>query len=415
MRTWFKITLAALLVTFVAADAMAARKVRATGFYRWQVGTIALPAQFVFSAPGQTGNPDIFIGFPNPDPMFDGDATLVGKSPAAITLPAGIAMGTYSALLPIMGTEIAQITSNFMFSAPAAMAGAGMFSAGGGPGSFSFCPASTAQGLPGAACPLTTMGAPALSAAPQGTQTRTGRIVYMGGGGFGGVSRLLAVGSINVTRARANFGFGSPIFQASHVPITGSMTRVTGGGYGLISTRPNPIANFTQPKTAPTTQGTIGPGQSGPVVTSMGALTSCPSTTMGGAYPNIPLTGTLACVVGAGPPLTNGAGTSSQTAFQFTTGTVLVQQTTNNAANGVGHLFTLTGSDARTARGIGNISMVSGMLASGITAAAVQTTAFQNTISMTISEKAPSMTTGGLAAAALLMVLGAGYALRRRF
>ena len=148
MRTWMKITLAVLLVAFMASDALAARKVRATGFYRWQVGTIALPAQFVFSAAGQTGNPDIFVGFPNGDPMFDGDASLVGKAPAGIILPAGIAMGTYSALLPIMGSDIAQITSNFTFSAPAAGFGDGMFSAGAGPAA-----SRSARPAPRRACP----------------------------------------------------------------------------------------------------------------------------------------------------------------------------------------------------------------------------------------------------------------------
>ena len=38
-----------------------------------------------------------------------------------------------------------------------------------------------------------------------------------------------------------------------------------------------------------------------------------------------------------------------------------------------------------------------------------------DTISLTISNKIPSMSAGGFAAAAVLMVLAAGYALRRRY
>ena len=38
-----------------------------------------------------------------------------------------------------------------------------------------------------------------------------------------------------------------------------------------------------------------------------------------------------------------------------------------------------------------------------------------DTISLTISKKTPSMSAGGFAAAAVLMVLAAGYAMRRRY
>ena len=167
----------------------------------------------------------------------------------------------------------------------------------------------------------------------------------------------------------------------------------------------------TQPRTAPTTNSVIPSTQAGPFVTSMGALTSCPSTTMGGAFPNIPLTGSLACVTGTGP-LLSGPGNTGRTAtgFPFTTGTVLVQWTTNTMTLG---LHTISGSDARTARGVGNISLVAGGLA---TNTFTMTASRQvSRIDITFSEKAPSITPGGIAAAAVLMVLAVGFTLRKRF
>jgi hypothetical protein len=109
------------------------------------------------------------------------------------------------------------------------------------------------------------------------------------------------------------------------------------------------------------------------------------------------------------------SGTTTNTGFPFTTGTILAQQSTNTAAGA--DYFTVTGSDARTPRGIGNITLVAGGLAlrtnnanpGGAAGGSV------DTISITISEKAPSISGVGLAAAALMMVLAAGYGLRRRF
>jgi hypothetical protein len=98
------------------------------------------------------------------------------------------------------------------------------------------------------------------------------------------------------------------------------------------------------------------------------------------------------------------------TGFPFTTGTVLVQNTTDPQING---LITITGSDSRTPRGVGNISMVAGGLSwnTFTTRNSRQT----SRITITFSEKTPSMTPGGIAAAAVLIVIATGYAMRRRF
>jgi hypothetical protein len=404
--------LALVVCVGLASDASAARKYQATGFQRANLGQINIPLQFVISAPTMIGGHSIHLGFPNDDAPLDFEITATGKSPANILFPTNAqgTMATFSALAPLMGTNNVQITTKFTFSGPVA---AVKFSPLGGPGSFSFCPGSV-QGLPGSACPLTSMGAPNLAAPPQGGGTRNGRIVYTGGGGFGGVAQTFLTGSGSVTAAAQGFGFGSPIFQAAHRTIANSGTQANGGAYGQTSTVMAAPQLYTQPRTQPTTNGTISAAQVGPNVTSMNALTSCPATSMGGAFPNIPLTGSLACVVGTGPPKIVAAATTLQTAFPWTTGTVLAQQTTNTFANGVGDIVTLTGSDARTPRGIGNITLVSGRIALRIS---VQTTTNTptGTLSLTISEKAPSMNAGGLAAAALLMVIGTGYVMRRRF
>ncbi len=408
------IAMAVLLVLGLATEAVAARKASATGFYRLGRGQVNLPMQFVLG--GSMHN--IPLGFPNDDAMINGDITLSGKAPANIIAPqSGLIMGGYSALLPLMGTNNVQITSMFtMFTAPGATGGL-VFNSMNGPGPFSFCPG-TVPGTPGAACPVSgTMTV--LSLPPQGTGTRNGRLIYLGGSGFGGVSQVFLDGGGLVTRPAQGFGFGSPIFQAAHEIFGGGGggLQAIGGPYGF--TDPNMLngAIYTQPKTAPTTVGTISGAQAGPYVTTMNALTSCPSTTMGGAYPNIPLTGTAACVTATtmAPLKTGGIGNTFNTGFPFTTGTVLAQQTTNTAAGA--DLFTVAGSDARTSRGIGNITLVAGGLAertnnSNPTGAAGGSV---DTISMTISEKAPSMSGAGFAAAALLMVLGTGYAMRRRF
>lgn len=404
--------LALVVCAGLASDASAARKQRATGLFRANLGQINIPLQFVISGPGMTGGHSIHLGFPNDDAMQEFDVTVTGKTPANIFIPVnGIqTMAQYSALAPLMGTNFIQITTMFTFTGPPAPVA---FSSMNGPGSLSFCPGMT-PGLPGAACPITSMGGPNLMSAPQGTGTRHGRIVYTGGNGFGGVAQTILSGSGSVANAAAGFGFGSPIFQAAHRTIANTGTQANGGPTGQTQVVTAAPFLYTQPKTAPTTGGTISGGQAGPNVTSMNALTSCPATSMGGAYPNIPLTGSLACVVGTGPAKTGGAATTQQTAFPFTTGTVFAQQTTNTAANPVGTLITLTGSDARTARGIGNITLVAGRIAqrNGVITSTNTPTA---TTVLTISEKAPSMDATGLAAAALLMVLGVGYANRRRF
>lgn len=394
----------------ITIDAEAARNAAATGFYRSQKGQAVIPLQFVLSTMPGGGSHNFPLMFPNDDVMIDGNITLTGKGPATITFPQHLQSGGYSALVPLMGSTNIQVSTSFtVIRAPEAMGGA-VFSPSGGPGSFSFCPGPV-PGTPGAMCPTTGGGAPNLATAPQGTGTRHGRIVYLGGSGFGGVSQVFLIGSGTTVRPRMGFGFGSPIFHAGAVPFGGSGTQAPGGAAGFLDYAVLGMAVYTQPKTAPTTNQGLTSMNFGPVVTSMNAVTSCPATPMGGAYPNIPLTGSLACATGMGPPLVGPTGSTTNTGFPFTTGTVLAQATTAATVD----LFSFSGSDARTSRGIGNITMVAGALATRNNILGTQGGGQLDTISITVSKKAPSMSATGLAAAALLMVLGAGYAMRRKF
>ena len=140
------------------------------------------------------------------DAMVDTDVSLVGKGPAALILPKSAVNGNYSALVPLMGTNNVQITTMFtIFRGPAGRATSiatmtnASFAAGGGPGSFTFCPAGSGMAQ-GTCPPLTTGGASMNPNPPQGNGTRNGRIVYTGGSGFGGVSQILLGGGGSPTK-----------------------------------------------------------------------------------------------------------------------------------------------------------------------------------------------------------------------
>ncbi len=59
--------------------------------------------------------------------------------------------------------------------------------------------------------------------------------------------------------------------------------------------------------------------------------------------------------------------------------------------------------------------LVAGGLTFHVNAMTISSRANVDTISLTISDRIPSMSAVGFAAAALLMVLAAGYAMRRRY
>ncbi len=424
---------AVLLVLGLATEALAARPAQATGFWRVSRGQVNLPLQFVFSAPGQTGHHSIPIAFPNDDPQIIGTVSLVGMSPAALILPRNIVEGSYSAFLPLGGTDVVQITTMFpIVRGPAGLTTPTMtnasFTKSGGPGAFTFCPGGanitgtmgTGSGPPAFSCPAAP-GNLAQGMTSLGANGPPGRVVYLGGTGFGGVAQILLGGSGVVTRPGAPPNdFGSvPFFAAQSMFGGAAPTQYQAIGAGLIGTA-GPTgkvdqnflngATFTVPKTAPTPSGFITSAQFGPQVTSLGKFTSCP-TCGGGSCPNIPLMGMDACIVGTGVLKQGSPGITTNTGFPFSVATVLAQQTKSVPPD----LFTVTGYDARNASGYGKIVLVAGGMALHTNPAGQHVAGSVDTISLTLSKKTPSMSAGGFAAAAVLMVLAAGYAMRRRY
>ena len=102
---------------------------------------------------------------------------------------------------------------------------------------------------------------------------------------------------------------------------------------------------------------------------------------------------------------------STHYGFGQTTGTVLAQQTTGSAGQ---DFFTVMGSDARSPLGAGNLSLVAGGLSFRNTL--VQTTPYASfqKVTLTLGAPIPSLSPAGLAAAAALVLLAAGWALRKR-
>ncbi|MBW2270186.1 MAG: hypothetical protein JRH16_16585 [Deltaproteobacteria bacterium] len=250
---------------------------------------------------------------------------------------------------------------------------------------------------------------------PIGPQ-RNGRVVYTGGTGFGGLSQMLLGGGGLVTRpGTAPHDFGSHPFWAGQEPFGGGLpTQYAVNGAAWIGTTAAVDINFlngatyTMPKTAPTESGGIMSSQWGPQITAGSKATYCPVVD----YPNI-LTST--CLVGTGPLKTAAPGTTTNTGFLFSAATVFAQVATGTGGDATPDWFTITGYDARTAKGIGKIVLVAGGLSLRKNQAGTNPSAGADSISMTISEKTPSMSAGGFAATAVRMVLAAGYAMRRRF
>jgi hypothetical protein len=99
-------------------------------------------------------------------------------------------------------------------------------------------------------------------------------------------------------------------------------------------------------------------------------------------------------------------------AFPFTTGTVTVMNVqTNNGQPGTSTL-TAMGTDSRTALGAGKITLVAGHHTHRVNAN--MDFAGMEVVNMTFKAPLPSMSTPGLVAGALLILLAVGYASRRR-
>jgi hypothetical protein len=113
--------------------------------------------------------------------------------------------------------------------------------------------------------------------------------------------------------------------------------------------------------------------------------------------------------------MSNTAQYTTSEGFPHTTGTVLAQQVTGTGGD---DFFSVMASDARTPLGAGNIDTVAGGLARQTsptkTGILHSRRAQFDRVFLSIAAPVPSLSPAGLAAAAALMLLAVGYALRRR-
>lgn len=396
---WTRLLVVAASLAFLVGGDAGAKKYNMSGTWQIRNGQAFIPLGFALPTSMGDWTNEMGIGFPNgPIPgggLIDASQNQVGT----LMIPPSAFGGNFAALFPLNGSMLFQITTNFTIGAPIAAA---TLVPGGGPGDFVWCwnePGCLAMGGNFATDPPRGMTTPTAKA-------HVGRVIYNNNGPnqFGGVIQVGLLGfgdnAIPVTGAPPpppgfrlmHFGFGQTATPRTLAPGGGANDAPTSEMVYLGTAGPSMTAGFI---TAPIGTGMTGYGMTvvtvpGPKVTVAMGLTT-------GAPPN-----TVLYIPGQ---FTTNYG------FPATTGTVIVQQSTGTGGR---DFFTVQGSDNRTALGAGNITVVSGgMSRRNGTSAFTRYSAFHK-ISMVIGPMAPSMSPAGFAAAAILMVLAVGYAMRRR-
>ncbi len=377
----------ALALLLALPPTASARKLQMSGTWAVRMGQIFLPLQIAQALPGgahtSMGELSKASGFPNGPIPGSGVVTATGSAPATLMVPRHRFQTSPVLGVNLCGVELVQITTMFVVDAPYQAA---TLRPGDGPGSFTWCPNAT-------------LGCPATG--PPNGGDRNGRVIYRAGANrFGGTMQMgLAGGGIN------SFVFNAIPFQVGNVYFGGSgpTPHAPAVGHGTAAdpgTRMNylPPGVVTQPTMAPTCFELI--LYPGPKVTTMLGL----STTGTGPTFRLPAIGTSAGGMSVGQSTT-------ELGFAHTTGTVIVQQTAGSTGD---DFFTVMGSDMRTALGAGNISTVAGGISFRNNFAGQTPYATFHKVWMTLSPPVPSLSPAGIAAAGALLLLAAGYALRRR-
>jgi len=380
-RTSLAIAVGAAALTLVPGPTgeASARKFRMSGSWEMRRGeAVFLPLQFYAPSPGTgTGGP---FQWPNGPVLGMGGVTATGSAPATLRVPRHRFGGEFTAKVPLAGPTLVQITTRLTPDGPVATA---ELAPGGGPGSFTWCPGD----------PACLVGGGMLSTdPPQGAGPRNGRIVYRAGANqFGGAMQMLLSGR----------GVNSVVFDASPVFMVGHTffayqagTQHTGGPYAFTAMTYDPRGIVTLPLVPPTDSGLV--TQPGP---------QC----CGGT--GTPFSPYYLPAVTTTPMGFQAGAASTHTGFPFTTGTVFVQLTTGSAGD---TFFTVMGSDMRTALGAGNITLVAGGLSLLRRPEYSTGYASYGRVRMTLSAPTPTLSPAGFAAATVLVLLAAGYALRRR-
>jgi len=388
---------AALVTALALAAPAGARKFQMSGNWINRSGQVFVPMQFAATAMGtgmlmthvSMGNLTLAFNFPNGPMPGRGGVTATGSAPATLRIPAHRFVADFMAQIPLAGITIVQITTNFGIDAPFQT---GTFRAGSGPGSFTWCPED----------PACVAGGGMLSTdPPQGsTMARNGRVIYNAGANqFGGAMQLgLRRGGFN------SLVFDTAPFQVLHVRIGGQGTglrRLAPGGLGSADNPATAIgylaAGFvTQPITFMAGGLIVNPG---PKVTTMLGLT------------NTATGNTLTVALGTTPMGFKFGQFTSGFGFGHTTGTAIAQAT---AGTGGADFFTFMGYDKRTALGAGAIQTVAGGIAIRNTPSGAPPYGTEHRVRMLLGAPIPSLSPAGFAAAGALVLLAAGYALRRR-
>jgi hypothetical protein len=296
-------------------------------------------------------------------------ATATGASPATVELAKHRFVRSQPVHFPLLGTMLVQIATTFGIDAPYATA---TLHEGGGPGSFTWCPSN----------PACTAAGPI----PGGIGSN-GRVVYIAGPNqFGGTMQMGLRGGGLVSVKGVGPG------RVGHVRFGGSGPTLRKLAVGAPQMGPDlPATEFVKVATGVITSPIGGIPASGVLITMPGPIV--------GMFPSITT------------PMGGMAGQFTHWGFPHTTGTVLVQQ--DNGSGG-DDFFTVMGSDLRTPLGAGNLSTVAGGLARQNTLGGDDNYAQFDRVSMSFGAPVPSLSPAGLATAGMLLLLAAGYALRRR-
>jgi len=292
---------------------------------------------------------------------------VAGAHPRALTIPlARFSELGGGALFPLPGVTLVQLSTMIDAMGPQSV---GMFFGGmkaSRPNNFAWCPNLVMGGGLGPACPNGNANAGI---------GRPGIVRYTAGPNiYGGTMQLLLIGGGEVSVTAGTDGMGGALIL--HNPFGG-------GGVSNDQEAGGPYKNT----------GTV-------------ALMAGDITLQVGGVP-------AGIVTMPGPVVAMGpAELNLTTGFPWTTGMVQVTNpTATTIAPPSGTMLTLTGFDSRGMGG-GHIVMVSGN--------ATKRTAANNTfmsldvLDLTLDAAVPAMSTGAFATAAALVVLGAGYFLRRR-
>jgi hypothetical protein len=310
-----------------------------------------------------------------------GNATVPNTNNGATLMIPAAAFATVGSKFLVFPSipNVAQVASNFTSSnAPETLM------AGGGPPAFDWCPrvnwGCTNQTNPG------------------GTPGFLGIMEYRTGNGFGGTFRVLRnVFNAAVTRTAGSTttGPGNPGFiKHNHQPTTDPQP--WGGGQPFDPGAGAP--NFTGAVLFTQNNGPVPLGK----ITRQPNLTTMATPTPGGI-------GQFGSIVNQGTFTGGGLTqpTAFETGFPATTGEIF-----NQDSIGFGlATFTDFGSDMRNANGHGTITLVASGLSNNL---AAEVFPLRLIVRMVFAPVVPTMSAPGIAALGALMLLGAGYMMRRR-